>query len=70
MRDKATPDHLVQVIKSLHKNTKIIMYDETRVSRNTQVINQGEKQGWPLSLSLFSIYRDEPLINQVVQLEE
>jgi hypothetical protein len=53
--DKAVPDHLVEVIKSIHKNTKIILYNGTRVNKNTDVINQGEKQGWPLSLSLFSI---------------
>jgi hypothetical protein len=63
IRDKAVPEHLVEVIKSLYKNTKIIMYNGTRVRKDTDVINQGEKQGWPLSPSLFSVCRDEA-INQ------
>lgn len=56
------PKHLVETVKSLYKNTRIIINAGTLKSEPIK-INQGVRQGCSLSPTLFCIYIDD-LINK------
>ena len=46
---KGYPDHLMKVIQSLYKNTTVVIENNCTRNKKKIFINQGEKQGGPLS---------------------
>jgi hypothetical protein len=58
---KGTPMHIVQVIKSLYKETPICVDMENKAGNKRMIRNQGVRQGCSLSTALSSIYLDEML---------
>jgi hypothetical protein len=58
---KGTPMHIVQVVKSLYKETLICVDMGNRVGNERMTANQGVRQGCSLSTALFNIYLDEML---------
>lgn len=57
MYDKCYPIHLIRVIQSMYNNTEILINNITETSTKAKV-NQGVKQGCPLSPALFNLYID------------
>ncbi|KAJ4429720.1 hypothetical protein ANN_21924 [Periplaneta americana] len=58
MYTKGYPPHLIEIIKCLYADTKIII--NTGTSKTEEIrINQGFRQGCSLSPSLFNIYLDD-----------
>jgi retron-type reverse transcriptase len=56
--NKGFPDHIVKTVQSLYVNT--IKIDKgTSVSNKEIHINQGVKQGYPMSPTLFNIFIEE-----------
>lgn len=57
LENKGIPSHLIRVIQSLYLNNTI----QLKTSRNNKMaeINQGVRQGCPLSPTLFNLYMDE-----------
>jgi hypothetical protein len=58
---KGTPMHIVQVTKSLYKETLIYVDMGNKVGNKRKTTNQGVRQGCSLSTALFNIYLDERL---------
>lgn len=56
------PQHLIYAIKSMYGNTKIKIKMNNIISSESKIINQGVKQGCPMSPTLFNIY-----INNVIK---
>ena len=59
---RGIPYHLIEVIKSLYKNTSV-QIDTGRKILDKMYINQGGRQGCNLSPALFNIYTDDLLRN-------
>lgn len=59
MSDKGFPEHIVKVVQSLYFKSNIIIDKGGPISDSILEINQGVRQGCPLSPALFSIYIDE-----------
>jgi hypothetical protein len=57
MNTKGYPQHLIKVVQSLYKNTSISI-DNGSNSSTYEIINQGVRQGRPISPNLFNIYID------------
>jgi hypothetical protein len=57
MNTKGYPQHLIKVVQSLYKNTYISI-DYGSNSSTYEIINQGARQGCPMSPNLFNIYID------------
>lgn len=62
MYDKGFPGHIVKVVQSLYFKSEIMIDKGGTMSDNTLEINQGVRQGCPLSPALFSIYIDEIIV--------
>jgi hypothetical protein len=56
MKNKGFPDHIVKTVQSLYINTRIRIDKGTSVSSKEIHINQGVKQGCPMSTTLFNIH--------------
>jgi hypothetical protein len=57
---RSIPYHLIEVIKSLYKNTSVQIDTERKILEKVY-FNQGVQQGCNLSLALFDIYVDDLL---------
>jgi hypothetical protein len=55
MNTKGYAQHLIKVVRSLYKNTSISV-DKGSNSSTYEIINQGVRQGCPMSPNLFNIY--------------
>jgi hypothetical protein len=63
MKNKGFPDHIVKTVQSLYINTKIKIDKGTSVSNKEIHINQGVKQGCPMSPTLFKYSLTKSLDN-------
>jgi retron-type reverse transcriptase len=59
MKNKGFPYHIIKTVQSLYINTRIKIDKGTSVSNKEIHINQGVKQGCPMSPTLFNIFTDE-----------
>jgi hypothetical protein len=59
MKNKGFPDHTVKTVQSLYINTRKKIDKGTSVSSKEIHINQGVKQGFRMSPTLFNIFIDE-----------
>jgi hypothetical protein len=55
---KGFPHHLTRAIQSLYEETNIVIETVDRKSQKIILINQGVRQGCPLSPVLFNLYLD------------
>jgi len=62
LNKRGIPYHLIEVIKSLYKNTSVKIDTGCKILEKIY-INQGVRQGCNLSLALFNIYIDDLLRN-------
>lgn len=75
MKERGFPNHLIEITKSLYKNTNIII-NNGGTRTNKIKTNQGLRQGCGLSPTLFNIYIDDvvklwkPQINPGIKLRE
>jgi hypothetical protein len=59
MKNKGFPDHKVKTVQSLYINKRMQIDKGTSVSSKEIQINQGVKQGCPVSPTLVKIFIDE-----------
>jgi hypothetical protein len=59
MKNKGFPEHIVKTVQSLYINTRIKIDKRTSVSNKEIHINQGVKQGFPMSPTLFNTFIDK-----------
>jgi hypothetical protein len=55
--DEGYPDHMIQTITSMHEGMVISIDKGIHINSRTEIINQGVRQGCPLSPTPFSTYR-------------
>lgn len=55
LSEAGIPQHLIHAIKSMNANTKIRIKINDTISNDAKLINQGVKQGCPMSPSLFNM---------------
>jgi hypothetical protein len=58
MANKGYADHMIQTITHIYEGPVISIDKGIHISSKTEIINQGVRQGCPLSPTLFSIYMD------------
>ena len=59
MASKGIPPHLITIIQRIYMDNTIQTNTGKGTSEDFRVINQGVRQGWPLSPILFNLYLDE-----------
>ena len=59
MANKGIPTHLITIIQRMYTENIIRINNGKGTSENFRVINQGVRQGCPLSPVLFNLYLDE-----------
>jgi len=59
MLSKGIPTHLITIIQRVYMENIIRVNAANGISENSRVINQGVRQGCPLSPVLFNLYLDE-----------
>jgi hypothetical protein len=59
MNNNGFPDHIGRTVQSLYVNTRIKIDKGPSVSNREIHINQGEKQGCPLSPTVVNIFIDD-----------
>ena len=60
MKRRGYPQHLIGVLESIYKETKIVILIGDRITRS-EYVNQGVRQGCSLSPTLYNIYMDDAI---------